>query len=172
MKMKFGIVQAIVLLLALLPLQGCCLIGDCVCNHQNQIRNCTGETLECRIVSKKRERVCKLEPLETLNVYNGDLFIIRQGKSDAVFSSLFCTICKYPLEVVRKNGNLQMALNLQDTEWLCAEEVIPPPQDGYLLPIFVPQGKQFSWTTLVNDTMLGEYEQQVLLSQSNEKCAE
>lgn len=131
------------LIFAMVFLQGCCLIFECPCNYRHRIRNCSGETLECRIVSAERERNVLLAPGETVRLKDcSELFLLREGEYDAAFPSilgggLFC-----PLEITPEK-------TLFVTESSFYEHI----QSPYLRPVYIPHKKRLFWSDLIDETM-------------------
>lgn len=131
------------LIFAMVFLQGCCLIFECPCNYRHRIRNCSGETLECRIVSAERERNVLLAPGETVRLKDcSELFLLREGEYDAAFPSilgggLFCS-----LEITPEK-------TLFVTESSFYEHI----QSPYLRPVYIPHKKRLFWSDLIDETM-------------------
>ena len=131
------------LIFAMIFLQGCCLIFECPCNYRHRIRNCSGETLECRIVSAERERNVLLAPGETVRLKDcSELFLLREGEYDAAFPSilgggLFC-----PLEITPEK-----TLFVTDPSFY---DHVPSP---YLHPVYIPHNKRLYWGDLIDETL-------------------
>lgn len=143
-RMKWqGIIIVVMVFLMMLLLQGCCLIFECACHYRHRVRNCSGETLKCRIVSAGRSRDIQLAPGETVRFeYCTELFVLQGEAYDAAFPSilgggLFC-----PLEITPEK-----TLFVTDPSFY---DCVPSP---YLHPVYIPHNKRLYWGDLVDETL-------------------
>lgn len=136
-----GLIGIVVLSFVMQLLQGCCLIFECACNYQHRVRNCSGETLKCRIVSAGSSRTVQLAPGETLRFKNvSELFTLQGEAYDAAFplsDELFC-----PLEITPEK-----TLFVTDPSFY---NRVPSP---YIHPVYISHDKRFYWWDLVDETL-------------------